>query len=991
MKIESYLCRLGLAVLVVLALLMGPAQAGASETEILLSENMSEPLVVETGRKVVLDLGAWNLTVNRRNSHTITVQEGGELVVKGSTGQVSNAAAGKCALVNYGTVTIQGGNFTHGSVSQLNPIIENYGTLYIEGGRVFSDSPYGVPVVNRKGLAAVSGGTLEQTAGLSIINENGAILMVTGTARIHGDPNVEALQNAGTAVISGGQIRGLACCYGAGPEKTVLEISGGEIEANGINVIRYPSAADAPEVRVTGVPVLRLATGFHTLLSDENHVFTDTRDKSLAAVSVEGGIFSAPVSPDYWAETVTQVRLEDGRYGFQLLTAENAAAKVEAPDGNPAFFHSLEKAASAAPDGGVVTLLMDAAAELTVPEGRNITINLGGHTLAGRLINSGTLTIHSGTIAAVEGSAVFLRGGADFTASDDVAITSLTDSAVTAVLEEAGKHMRVAISEKAALSSAAGHHLVEVVTPEEPGEWEVAYRDLTRQIPVSFLHTPVLDPGMDPSCTSDGRTAGLHCAVCGAVLEPQMVIPAKGHAPEPFGAPAAATCTAAGLSAGSRCAVCGLVLAEPETLPALGHVETVREAAPASCTEDGLTEGVYCSICGEVLRKQAAVPALGHVETVREAVPAACTEDGLTEGVYCSVCGEVLREQAAVPAIGHMAVGLEAVPPSCTDSGLSAGAVCEACHAVLTPQAFVPALGHDYGRWIVTIAATCGAEGLETRSCLRNPNHQENRAAPATGNHVWDAGLVVKRPDSLHSGVQIFTCLVCNASETKTMPPVDAPGVPAEPDEVPGIPDVGVKPDETPETPPSPTPDPPVLANPVLPDNGAVLLASDVFRDVDAGAWYDEAVGFVSSLGLMTGTGADSFSPEGNMTRAMLWTVLGRMDGADVDGTGKSWYAKAQAWSVKRGISDGTMADGFISREQLVTMLWRYCGEPDGAAALDGFKDAASISEWSQTAVQWAVSTGLLQGAGGLLRPGGNASRAEVAAILMRFCQNMPA
>ena len=129
MKIESYLCRLGLAVLVVLALLMGPAQAGASETEILLSENMSEPLVVETGRKVVLDLGAWNLTVNRRNSHTITVQEGGELVVKGSTGQVSNAAAGKCALVNYGTVTIQGGNFTHGSVSQLNPIIENYGTL----------------------------------------------------------------------------------------------------------------------------------------------------------------------------------------------------------------------------------------------------------------------------------------------------------------------------------------------------------------------------------------------------------------------------------------------------------------------------------------------------------------------------------------------------------------------------------------------------------------------------------------------------------------------------------------------------------------------------------------------------------------------------------------------------------------------------------------------------------------------------------------------
>lgn len=177
-------------------------------------------------------------------------------------------------------------------------------------------------------------------------------------------------------------------------------------------------------------------------------------------------------------------------------------------------------------------------------------------------------------------------------------------------------------------------------------------------------------------------------------------------------------------------------------------------------------------------------------------------------------------------------------------------------------------------------------------------------------------------------------------------------------------------PDPEPETPAEPEPRP-------MP-----------FTDVKEGDWFFGAVQYVYGEGIMGGDGSEStFNPHGRMTRAMVWTVLGRLSGADVSGTGSGWYAKAQAWAISAGVSDGTNPDGSITREELVTMLWRYAGNPVAQADLSAFSDGAAVSNWAEGAVQWAVSTGLLQGDGGRLNPGGSATRAEVATILMRYCE----
>ena len=989
MKISMHLIKLGTMALIVLTavLALPRGTAHAAGEEIILSGNRETPLVVAEGQRVTLDLGPWNMTVQSRATNAITVQEGGELVIKGTTGQITATGTGNRALVNHGTVTIQGGNFSRKTAKEITPVIENYGTLYIEGGSISGDSPYNIPIINRKGLTAISGGTLNQALQFSILNENAAHLLITGDARINGGPTIEAIQNLGSANISGGWIRGTVSCYGAGAEKTVLEITGGEIEADSINVVRYPSAAEAPEVRISGTPALNLTSGFYRFLSDENHFYTETWDDALAAISIGGGIFSAPVSPDYWTDTVTQVQLADGRYGFQPLTAENAAAKITAPDGSLTYCNTLQRAVSTAVNGSTVTLQAAAAAGLAIPEGRDLTIDLHGHTLAGRLTNGGALTVHSGTIITTAGPAVFLTGGSVFTAGDAMEIISETDSAIIAAPENPGQTIGITISEKARLSSPADRHLVEVQLPDgQDANPDGPYGDLIRQIPISLLHTLAVDPGKPPTCTETGLTDGTHCTVCGKDIQPQATIPAMGHTEEPIGAATAPTCTAAGLTAGSRCSICGLVLTPQQPVPPLGHTEAVYEAVAATCTEPGLTSGTYCSVCHTVIKAQETIPALGHTESTREAVAATCTEPGLTSGTYCSVCHTVIKAQETIPPLGHTVIPQEAAAPTCTETGLTDGAFCGVCRLTLKTQEVVPALGHIYGDWIKAAAATCGADGEETRTCLRNPAHKETRTIPAAENHVWDAGLVIRRPDYANSGLQIFTCTVCKATITESIPPLSRPVEPPVSDiETPPEPDTPPELNAPPDVlaPPAPGISPPI--DPVLPETGSIPLASAVFADVPPSAWYDEAIGYVNSRGLMTGTTETAFNPSGKMTRAMLWTVLGRIDGADVAGSGKDWYAKAQAWSIERGISDGSLADGNVSREQLVTMLWRYLGEPDTPASLTGFRDAASVSGWSWRAVQWAVSSGLLQGDGDMLHPGSDASRAEVAAIFMRF------
>lgn len=162
------------------------------------------------------------------------------------------------------------------------------------------------------------------------------------------------------------------------------------------------------------------------------------------------------------------------------------------------------------------------------------------------------------------------------------------------------------------------------------------------------------------------------------------------------------------------------------------------------------------------------------------------------------------------------------------------------------------------------------------------------------------------------------------------------------------------------------------------------------FADVDRGDWFYNDVYSACEAGLMTGTGADTFSPYGGATRGMLVTVLARMSG--VSTSGSPWYAAGQRWAMTNGVSDGTNMTGSITREQLVAMLYRYaqlCGADVSAGAdtnILRYADAAELSGYAVPAMQWACGVGLVQGSGGKLSPKATANRAQAAAMLMRFC-----
>ena len=162
--------------------------------------------------------------------------------------------------------------------------------------------------------------------------------------------------------------------------------------------------------------------------------------------------------------------------------------------------------------------------------------------------------------------------------------------------------------------------------------------------------------------------------------------------------------------------------------------------------------------------------------------------------------------------------------------------------------------------------------------------------------------------------------------------------------------------------------------------------ASISFTDVNSGDWFYDYVRYVVANGLMEGTSATTFEPNAIMTRAMVWTILARIDGETITGT--SWQSDARAWAMENGVSDGTDPNGLVTREQFATMLYRYAGEPAVSGGLSAYTDAASVSEWATDAMLWATKNGIITGVTATtLDPQGTTTRAQCAAMLMRFAE----
>lgn len=192
-----------------------------------------------------------------------------------------------------------------------------------------------------------------------------------------------------------------------------------------------------------------------------------------------------------------------------------------------------------------------------------------------------------------------------------------------------------------------------------------------------------------------------------------------------------------------------------------------------------------------------------------------------------------------------------------------------------------------------------------------------------------------------------------------------------------------------------------IIKTSVPTENGVTLTVNDgdTVKIVDnsktfvdtRGHWGQDAIEFVAARELFQGTSATEFSPNTSMTRGMLMTVLARFEDVNTNG-GATWYEKGVNWAKENGLSDGTNPNASISREQLVTILYRYATSKNVAGSVEGdlssFKDASQVSGWAKDAMSWAVQVGIINGMGdGSLAPGGNATRSQVAAIIERYAK----
>ena len=240
--------------------------------------------------------------------------------------------------------------------------------------------------------------------------------------------------------------------------------------------------------------------------------------------------------------------------------------------------------------------------------------------------------------------------------------------------------------------------------------------------------------------------------------------------------------------------------------------------------------------------------------------------------------------------------------------------------------------------------------------------------------HKWDDGKVTTEPTCTKAGVKTYTCTVCK--ETKTDAVAALGHVDADKDN--RCDRCGEKLGED----PTPTED---VCTP--------------FTDIDQSAWYHDGVHYMIENGMMNGVGNGMFEPNGSVTRAMLVTILYRQAGSPsvegktnpfIDVKPNKYYTDAVIWAFHNGIVNGTTPTTFepeepVTREQIATILYRREGAPEVKQDLSAFVDTDQVSSYAHAAMQWAVSEGVIKGDGNRLNAKGDATRAEIATMLMRY------
>lgn len=450
------------------------------------------------------------------------------------------------------------------------------------------------------------------------------------------------------------------------------------------------------------------------------------------------------------------------------------------------------------------------------------------------------------------------------------------------------------------------------------------------------------------------------------------------------------TCTVDG-SIVSVCKDCGAT--DRVVLPATGH-KLVSSGHDATCTQSGYVR-YMCSQCSYWYEKK--TPALGHSWGDWEVdLEATSRTDGVKHHT-CTRCGDTYTEILSQLGHDYELQADKSKEPDCTQPG-SEYYVCGRCKDVKLVRK--PALGHDWGDWIVDQQETDQADGLKHRICKTCGERQDAKIPKLE--HIHNHLPTKVEPTCEEQGYTRYTC-ACGDTYIEQSSYVPALGhiwvetARQQPTEK----TVGVITYTCQRC--------AKLRYEYIPKTEPVDKWKNPYRDVRSTAWYYEDVAYVTRNDLMVGTGTMTFSPDGEMSRAMLVTVLYRMNGSPSvagmtmpfqDVPGDAWYTDAVTWAYNCGIVSGMSPTTFapmvsITREQMMTMFYGYAVYMDyntmAVADLSAFPDGGDVSSWAEAEMGWAVANTLISGVkesdGVYLRPQGTATRAEAAAILHRFDQ----
>ena len=401
-----------------------------------------------------------------------------------------------------------------------------------------------------------------------------------------------------------------------------------------------------------------------------------------------------------------------------------------------------------------------------------------------------------------------------------------------------------------------------------------------------------------------------------------------------------------------------------------------------------------------MITAQEVIPAKGHTEVVDPAVEATCTATGLTEGKHCSVCHAVIVEQKEIPATGHKAEKVPGKAATCTEAGLTDGEKCSVCDAVIVKQETVPAKGHSWDEGKVTTAPTYEKTGVKTYTCgickATKTESIPQLVNSGSGSSGGGSNKTTTYP------VNITTKTEDNgttSSSSKMASKGNMVTITVEPDRHYEVDEVIVRDSKGKQL--------------AVKDNGDGTFTFEMpadkvtveptftwvnpFADVTNSAYYVDAVEWMLKREVTQGTTETTFSPNLNCTRAQIVTFLWRAAGSPepkgtvsfADVPAGSYYAKAVAWAVENGITGGT-GDGLFSpdaactRAQSAAFLYRAAGSPTVSGSA-GFSDVAADAYYAQ-AVAWAKEHGITDGiGGGLFGSANDCTRAQIAAFLWRL------